>query len=189
MIGARFFLPTESAAEGETLWLVVLTLLYAATQHFWRWRNGEGPRRLDRVDAAMIALVAAHVVSSGAVVCGAGQKRAAINMAWEWFTSLLLWFEFRQRFENGHGGMLIRTVLALCVVLGGYGIWQNQVSYKQNSEQVNRWETLHTQKTPLTHEDAAELREIEQWLGNDFTSLTGGSQRAMIDRVSSSTEQ
>ena len=72
LLGARFLLPTESAVEGDTLWLVVLTLAYCAAQHWLRWRNGEGPRRLDRVDTALIVLVAAHLVSSGAVVLGTG---------------------------------------------------------------------------------------------------------------------
>jgi len=188
LVGARFFLPTESSAEGETLWLAVLTLFYVAAQHFFRWRNGEGPRPLDRVDAAMLALVVAHLVSSGAVVLGAGQKRAAINLAWEWFASLLLWFEFRKRFEGGHGGTLIRTVLALLVVLAAYGIWQNQVWYPQNAAMVDEWVSLHERVTSLTREEAARLHDLEGFLGSDFTSATGGALRMLIDRIRSSTE-
>ena len=185
LIGARFFLPTESAAEGETLWLVVLTLVYAAAQHFLRWRNGEGPRRPDRVDAAMLALVAAHLVSAGAVVYGSGQKRAAINMAWEWLASLLLWFEFRKRFESGHGGTLIRTVLTLCVVLATYGIWQNQVWFKENATLAASWESLHSRSTPLTPEEASRLDAIDDSLGSDFRSATGGTKRMLLDRMRS----
>jgi len=188
LVGARFFLPTESSVEGETLWLVVLTLLYAASQHFLRWRNGEGPRPLDRVDAAIMVLVAAHVVSSGAVVLGGGQKRAAINMAWEWLASLLLWFEFRKRFESGHGATLIRTVLALLVVLAAYGIWQNQVWYKENAALVTEWESLQHQESALTREEAGRLREIEQSLGPDFRAATGGAKLMLIDRIRSSSE-
>ena len=187
LVGARFFVPTESesVAEGETLWLVVLTLFYAASQHFLRWRNGRGSRRLDRVDAALIALVAAHVVSSGAVVIGSGQKRAAINMAWEWFASLLLWFEFRQRFESGHGGTLLRSVLALCVVLAAYGIWQNQVWFKENAALAAGWESLDSLRTSLTGEEATRLSELEESLGPDFRSSTGGAKRMLLDRLHS----
>ena len=187
LIGARFFLPTETepAAEGETLWLVVLTLLYAAFQHFWRWRHGNGPRRLDRVDAALIALVAAHVVSSGAVVLGSGQKRAAINMAWEWMASLLMWLEFRQRFESGHGGAVLRTVFALSVVLAAYGIWQNQVWFKQNAVLAAEWESLDHRRSELTREEATHLMQIEQSLGPEFRSTSGGSRRMLLDRLRS----
>ena len=188
LLGARFFLPEESSANGETLWLVVLTLFYCALQHILRWRNGEGPRRLDRIDAAMITLVLAHVISSAVVVLGEGQKRAAINVAWEWLSSLLLWFEFRKRFENGHGSTLIRTVLSLAVVLGAYGIWQNQVEFKYNAGIVNEWETLHQKETPLSREEATQLRKIEEYLGPDFRSATGGTRRMLIDRARSSTE-
>ncbi len=188
LLGARFFLPTESAAEGDTLWLVLLTLGYCAAQHWLRWRNGEGPRRPDRVDAAVIVLVAAQLVSSGAIVLGSGQKRAAINVAWEWMASLLLWFEFRKRFESGHGGTLIRTVLAISVVLAGYGIWQNQVWFKENAQLVTEWETLHQHETTLTSEESQRMREIATSLGRDFQSVQGGAQRMLIDRIRSSTE-
>ena len=188
LIGARFFLPTESAAEGETLWLVVLTLIYAGCQHYLRWRNGEGPRRPDRVDAAILALVAAQIVSSGAIVCGSGQKRAAINMAWEWIASLLLWFETRKRFESGHGGTLIRTVLVLSVVLASYGIWQNQIWFKQNAALVTEWESLHHRDASLTTAELSRMREIAQSLGSDFQTLSGGARRMYLDRIRSSTE-
>lgn len=188
LLGARLFLPTESAAEGDTLWLVLLTLGYCAAQHWLRWRNGEGPRRLDRVDAAVLVLVSAQLVSSGAIVLGEGQKRAAINVAWEWVASLLLWFEFRKKCESGQGGTLIRTVLALSVVLAGYGIWQNQVWYKENARLVTEWETLHQQETSLTAEESQRMREIAASLGRDFQSVQGGAQRMLIDRIRSSTE-
>lgn len=188
LLGARFFLPEESSANGETLWLVVLTLFYCAVQHFLRWRNGEGPRRPDRIDAAMITLVAAHIISSTVVVLGEGQKRAAINVAWEWLSSLLLWFEFRKRFESGHGGTLIRTVLSLAVVLGAYGIWQNQVEFKRNAALVNEWESLHQNEGTLSRENVTRLRKLEQILGPDFRDATGGAQRMLIDRARSSTE-
>lgn len=188
LLGARFFLPAESSAEGETLWLVVLTLFYCALQHFLRWRNGEGPRKPDRVDAAMMTLVAAHLISSTVVVMGEGQKRAAINVAWEWLSSLLLWFEFRKRFESGHGGTLIRTVLSLAVVLGAYGIWQNQVEFKQNAALVNEWETLSQKEGTLSHLESSRLQKIEQILGPVFRDATGGARRMLIDRARSSTE-
>ena len=188
LLGARFLLPTESAVEGDTLWLVVLTLAYCAAQHWLRWRNGEGPRRLDRVDTALIVLVAAHLVSSGAVVLGTGQKRAAINVAWEWLASLCLWFEFRKRIESGHGGTLIRTVLALSVVLAGYGIWQNQVWFRENAQLVSEWEALQLKATALTSEEIQRMQEIAASLGRDFQSASGGTRRMLIDRLRSSTE-
>lgn len=188
LLGARFFLPEESSASGETLWLVVLTLFYCALQHFLRWRNGEGPRRPDRIDMAMITLVAAHLISSMVVVLGEGQKRAAINMAWEWLSSLLIWFEFRKRFENGHGSTLIRTVLSLAVVLGAYGIWQNQVEFKHNAAMVSEWDTLQQREVSLSRAETARLREVEEYLGPDFRTATGGARRMLIDRARSSTE-
>ena len=188
LLGARFFLPEESSASGETLWLVVLTLFYCALQHALRWRNGEGPRRLDRIDVAMLTLVAAHLISATVVVVGEGQKRAAINVAWEWLSSLLMWFEFRKRFENGHGSTLIRTVLSLAVVLGAYGIWQNQVEFKHNAAMVSEWDTLQSREASLSRPEATRLREIEEYLGPDFRTATGGARRMLIDRARSSTE-
>jgi len=188
LLGARFFTVAESADQGDTLWLAVLTFAVVAIQHWLRWRAGQGIRNLDRVDAAAIALVAPHLVSALAVVLDAGQKRAAINLAWEWLSSLVLWFEFRSVLASGRGATLIRTVLVLGVALAGYGIWQNQVWYRHNAALVNEHEELNNRANSLSNVERLRMDEIARQLGPDFQSATGGTRKMLLDRFRSSTE-
>jgi hypothetical protein len=188
LLGARFFTVAESADQGDTLWLAVLTFAVVAIQHWLRWRAGQGIRNLDRVDAAAIALVAPHLVSALAVVLDAGQKRAAINLAWEWLSSLVLWFEFRSVLASGRGATLIRTVLVLGVALAGYGIWQNQVWYRHNAALVNEHEELNNRANSLSNVERRRMDEIARQLGPDFQSATGGTRKMLLDRFRSSTE-
>lgn len=188
LLGARFFTVAESADQGDTLWLAVLTFAVVAIQHWLRWRGGQGLRRLDRVDAAAIALVVPHLVSALAVVLDAGQKRAAINLAWEWLSSLVLWFEFRSVLASGRGATLLRTVLVLGVALAGYGIWQNQVWYRHNAALVNEHEELNNRANSLSNVERRRMDEIARQLGPDFQSATGGTRKMLLDRFRCSTE-
>lgn len=188
LLGARFLLPTESATEGDTLWLVAVTLFYVAMVSVLRWRAGEKFRRFDRVDYALLALVGAQLFSACVVVMGAGHQRAAINVAWEWLASLMMWFEMRRAIERGRGALLLHTVLTLAIVLAGYGIWQNKVWFRDNAAILNEWDSLHNRAGGLTPEDSYRIRQIEQMLGNDFQASSGGARRMLIDRIRSSTE-
>lgn len=188
LLGARFFTVAESADQGDTLWLAVLTFFVVAIGHWFRWRAGQGLRPLDRVDAAAIALVVPHLVSALAVVLDAGQKRAAINLGWEWLGSLVLWFEFRSVLASGRGATLLRTVLVLGVALAGYGIWQNQVWYRQNAALVNEHEALNSRADSLSNPERRRMEEIARQLGPDFQSATGGTRKMLLDRFRSSTE-
>lgn len=188
LLGARFFQLAESADQGDTLWLAVLTFAFCSLQSWIRWRAGQRTRRLDRIDAAAIALVGAHLISALTVILTSGQKRAAVNLSWEWLSSLLLWFEFRRAFEQRRGATLLRTVVVLGVALAGYGIWQNQVWFRQNAALVNEHEELSRKAPALSQADRRRMQEISQQLGPDFQSATGGSRKMLLDRFRDSTE-
>src|SRR5690606_20689937 len=81
---ARYFLPAESAALGETLWIVQFWLMAAVVWFWLAARRGEAGRRFDAFDLAVALLVGGHVLSAGAVLLGEGDRRAALNMLWEW---------------------------------------------------------------------------------------------------------
>ena len=81
---ARLLVPAEDAANGGTLWLTQCWLLLAV---FWIWdafRRGCLKFRADRFDVCVGILVAGHVVSALYVFVEGGQRRAALNMLWEW---------------------------------------------------------------------------------------------------------
>ncbi|RLS56696.1 MAG: hypothetical protein DWH91_06050 [Planctomycetota bacterium] len=187
LIGARYFVPAESADQGETLWLVVLTLIFSGVQSVIRWRTGSPGRGLDRIDVAVGVMVAAHVASAGLVLSGSGQKRAAFNMAWEWGTTLVVWHEVRACFQRGHGATLLRSVLVAAVLLGAYGIWQNQVWFQANATLVAEMEQLES-RTDRTDVESERLRKIQEGFGPAVLSAQGGARVALLNRIRSSTE-
>lgn len=187
LIGARYCLPAESADQGETLWLVILTMLFGAMQAWLRWKTVGGSRSLDRIDAAVTLLAGAHIASALCVVAGEGHKRAALNLAWEWGATLLVWYEVRSRIAQGHGGPLFRSVLAIAIALGGYGIWQNQVWFKANAALTTEMEQLEAQ-ADRTSEENTRLRQIHLAVGPDVMSAQGGSRIALLNRIRNSTE-
>ena len=109
LLVARWLMPTEGADEGLTLWVVQLVLLTAAGRAAWDWRLGERRVRVDAMDGAIGLLILAHVVSALAVVCGVGNARAAINLAWEWIGSGVLIWMLRQELTS------MRVVRQLCL--------------------------------------------------------------------------
>ena len=85
MFVARLLVPTEAAANGDLLWLTQCWLLLAVAWVVDAYRRGRLRFRCDRLDVAVGVLVAGHVVSAVVIILlNDGEKRAALNMLWEW---------------------------------------------------------------------------------------------------------
>ncbi len=189
---SRFFLPAESADQGETLWIVLLWLLCGVVWLAAEARRGNSLRRPDWLDVGLLLLVGGHVASSLAVLMTEGHKRAALNMLWEWVgigvAGLLLRSVLRDREGRER---LLSCVLISGVVLSGLGLWQHFVWYPQISGQFSELERLETaaQASPpsLGEAESMRLRELRSELGgapvSDVSSL-----RMLRDRIQSSTE-
>ena len=96
LIVVRWLVPAESAPDGDTLWIVQLWL---AAGLVWAWgclRSRRFMVRLGAFDAALWTLVLAHVLSTAAVFVQGGDRRAALNMAWEWVGLGATFFLLRQ---------------------------------------------------------------------------------------------
>ena len=65
---ARFYLPTEATAQGETLWIVGLWLVIGIVATLAAWRSGGAVRQLDWLDAAVLLLIGGQAVSAVVVV-------------------------------------------------------------------------------------------------------------------------
>ncbi len=126
---ARFYLPTEDTANGATLWIVAIWFVIGLFTLLLTWRGGGAARRFDQCDAAVLLLIGGQVASAVMIVATAGDKRAAVNIAWEWIGAGIVWFVLRSRV----GGAAFReTFLRASVVTGcvlaGLGLWQHYVS-------------------------------------------------------------
>ncbi len=147
LVVVRWLIPAESAASGDTLWVVQLDL---AIVILWAWaglRSGRFVVRWSLFDSALWALVAAHGLSAAAVFVTGGDRRAALNMAWEWVGLGITFFLVRQTIQNALDARRLAAILvAIAVVLGGLGIWQHYVFYRlatrEYTEMLNEIDSL-----------------------------------------------
>ncbi len=152
LVVLRWLIPTESAAEGETLWIVELWFAATALWAWGRFRSGNWTIRLTGFDAALWLIVAGHVISTAVVFHAGGNRRTALNMSWEWIGLGLTFFLLRQIVpsqalsrENkaanvsanaqGSPRQLALIVATVGIVLAGLGIWQHYVYYPHAYEE------------------------------------------------------
>ena len=140
---ARFLVPAESADEGETLWIVVGWLLLAVGTAWIALREGRFSLELSWPEAAVGLLAFGQVVSALAVVATAGDKRAAVNMLWEWLGVFVAFVLIRQtRRDPAMQRLWLSLILTAGVVLSGLGLWQRFVWYPQIQSDYREWVEL-----------------------------------------------
>jgi hypothetical protein len=189
LIVVRWLIPTESDVAGDTLWLVQLTL---AAIVLWTWsclRSRTFVVRCNLFDAALWALIAAHAISAGAVFLIGGDRRSALNMAWEWVGLGATFFLLRQTIVTAlDARRLAAIVVALAVVLGGLGIWQHYVFYRLASQEyaalINDYDRL--QKTPDS--DPRELGNLQLKLESQGIPTDEAGRKQYLNRLQFSSE-
>lgn len=170
LLVARWLVPCESASDGGTLWLTQLTL---GAGVLWAWscfRSGEFRVKFSAIDAAFAVVVLGHVVSALSVVTTAGDKRAAINMLWEWVSLGTLFFLLRQTMADcGSQRKVAISFLSTALALAGFGIWQHYVYYpaavREYDANRGELERLKSAPPPATQDEAVRrtqrIRDIE----------------------------
>ncbi len=200
LLVARLLIPTESAAQGDTLWLVQLWLAAGLLWVLSCHRQRDFRIRFDRFDVLLAVVVLGHVVSAVVVVLTEGQKRAAINMLWEWVGLGLSFFLMRQALRSLIDGR--RLLLAMVVAtasLAGLGLWQHYVFYPQTSIQYGELrravDELKTAPKPASlREQVSRNQQIRQRqrdlieFGVPTDALTGQQRRLWENRLRISSE-
>lgn len=130
LLVARLLVPAESAVKGETLWLVQLWLAAGLVWAWDAWRRRDFALHVGALDAALWLLIAGHLVSGAAVFFAGGERRAALNLMWEWIGLGVSFFLVRQvRKKNiAAAGRLAVVMTASVIVLAGLGLWQHYVA-------------------------------------------------------------
>ena len=188
LITARYFLPAESAPQGETLsitfgWLI-LAILFCGTLFTERTRTF----RVDRYDLGVWLLVLGQVMSTLIMIYSSeGQQRAALNMMWEW-VGLGLTFSLTRRLiaTSSLRTTLLQGFLTTIVLLSIYGIWQHHWMYDQLAQ-----EYLSVRQQYDTADSPAERARFQQQLnsmGVPADSLTGSGQKLFEQRLLDSSE-
>ena len=126
----RFFGVAESADQGETLWIVSLWLvtLLLWTMISWKSISPIAPSGWFGIGVGLLA--GGHVVSALIIVANTGDKRSAINLAWEWIGVATGWFLLRQQC---HSFTFRRELLAGLIATGtsiaALGLYQHYVEF------------------------------------------------------------
>ena len=192
LVTTRFFLPAESAALGETLWIVQFWFIAGV---FWLWakaRSGRPLRRLDGLDVGLGLLVGGHVLSAIVVLSTEGDRRAALNMLWEWLaigvSALMIREIVRQQLGRN---CLLSAIVISSITLSGYGLWQHYVWYPSISAMLTEVEELSSQTPSTQGERASRERRLSQ-LNRDLGMLSfdgdSGARKLLRARIESSVE-
>jgi hypothetical protein len=182
---ARWLVPTEGTAEGDSLWLAAFTLPVAAIWFWWQSKRPVPCFSPGLFDAAVWSLAGAHILSAILVLVGEGEKRLAMNMLWEWFSLAVLVSTLRQTLlRQAARQRFLQTLVTLGIVLSLFGTWQHYFWYAGNIREYEsqRSELDQLEASPtLSAEDARRRSELQADFLRDSIPL-GGPQRGLFER-------
>jgi len=194
LLTAGFLWPTEEAVSGLGLHLTVLWMLLGflhELQHWWATDEAHARRpRFDAIDLGVLLIAVGHVISTLAVFQVEGDRRAALNLTFEWIGLLVAWRIFRSLLQDQQtAAQGIAVVIAICVGLSCFGIWQHHVFYAEQSEWYRSLRTELDQA--LASGDASHfsrVNEITQQFQEREIPMYGSSRIAWENRLLSSSE-
>lgn len=131
LTAARWIVPAEATAEGETVWIAGLWFAAGIVISVLWWKRPLSPR-WDFGDLAVGLLIGGHVLSGLIVVFSVGDRRAAWNLIWEWLSLGVFWFAWRMALRSAELRRIVVPVcMAAAVTLSAWGLWQYFVWYPQ----------------------------------------------------------
>jgi len=131
----RLLTPTDAAAVGETLWIAQLSLLALVVWAVAVYRSGGWRLQFHWADAAVLLLCLGHVAGALIVIATTGDKRASLNMLWEWCGAAATYFLLRWRLPTApERRTLLLAVAASAVSLSGLGIWQHYGGFAESRQ-------------------------------------------------------
>jgi len=189
---ARWLIPTEGTAEGDTLWLTSLTLAAGAGFFWWKSRVSFERLRFEKLDVAVWLLCGAHILSSLVVILTDGNKRAATNMLWEWLAVAVTFSMIRQTVTVDSRPKFLRAILVLTTALACYGIWQPTFWYPSNLQEYQALraeiDTVEASSVMPFQERAKRLRELRAEFVSRGIPLSGPSRQLFERRLRDSQE-
>ena len=189
MMTASLLWPSEGAINGDGLHLTILWLITAIIAVVVKRRDNSesGAIRLNRTQlvatASVILLLSGFWLSTWHVFHVSGDRRAALNLAFEWSGIAAVFLTIACLFRHQQS---LQTLVALMIGLGAgtavFGIWQHHVSYVQRAEwyQMQRSEL----DTVLQTNDAQSSMKRSQ-IESEFERMKiplDGTERQLFER-------
>lgn len=194
LLAARYLQPTEAAVFGETLWQAQLWLAASAVWCWTLFRGGRVTFRWSLLDVLMWGLVLGHAVSTVPVLLEGGDRRAAVNVVWEWAGLAATCFLIRQVFVGDSLRRPLLVFAAVMISIAALGVWQHHVSQPQTAE---RYDSLRSEEVTLTtrvaNGEATEsqrkrLTTVREELTAFGVPIDAAARKRWEDRIKFSTE-
>jgi hypothetical protein len=191
---ARWLVPAEGVARGETLWIAQGWTIWASFAAFRSWQfGGHWNLRMTGLATGTVALIAGHVVSALVVCATEGQKRAALNGMWEWVSVgvALCWVAAGAKHAQFRRVVVV-SIVSVAVTSGLLGLWQRHVWQPRLAGWITEYDKLEVDVRTLSGPEkrAAERRltVLRDELGPEYVSLDSNGRFALRQRVQFSTE-
>lgn len=189
---ARWLVPTEGTAEGDTLWLTSLTLAAAAGFCWLMSRVSFERFRFEKLDVAVWLLCGAHILSALIVIVTEGNKRASTNMLWEWLGIAVMFSLIRQTITSYSRTKFLRTMLVVTTALACYGIWQPTFWYPSNLREYQELraelESVESSSDLPLQQRIKRQRELHAEFVSQGIPLSGPQRQLFEKRLADSTE-
>lgn len=164
----RYLYVAESAAMGETLWIVGLWLVALAVWTVANWKRPFAAQSFNGLDLCVLLLAGSHILSALVIIATVGEKRLAMNLAWEWFGVIIGWALLRQAVrESRFRRELVIGIIATSTAVAGLGIYQHYVDFPRTAA---KYGPLFDR---LKHANAAEQAAISQQLAAEGIPTSG----------------
>ena len=140
LLTTAFLWPVEDAINGTGLDLVVLWLMLGMLHALRCWRATRNepesrPASFEMTDLGILLIAAGHVISTVVVFQVEGDRRAAMNLTFEWIGLFVAWRIFRSLLlDRIAAAQTVNVLVAVAVGLSALGIWQHHVHHGAQSE-------------------------------------------------------
>jgi len=198
LLTCMFLWPSEAAMQGDGLHLSFLWLAAASVTCFWnlhaapvcatedlRW-TGKLPWQSARwlVNIGLLVLLAGIWLSTYHVFWISGDRRAALNLAFEWTAIGACAFLCRRIFVSpAHRHLVVTLVAGLGVGLAVFGMWKSQVVYAEEARS-------YREKRQILDSASGSMNAVrirQEFLTNDIP-MEGPARQLYENRLLNSTE-
>ncbi|HQZ66954.1 MAG TPA: O-antigen ligase family protein [Planctomycetaceae bacterium] len=194
LLTAGFLWPTEEAVAGEGLHLVVLWMLLGLFLAVQRWRfpgdAKEACRSIRWLDLGVFLVIVGHLISTIVVFRLEGDRRAALNLTFEWMGLGVAWWILRSLFVDRRvAAQGVAVIVAICVGLSCFGIWQHHVFYAEQSAWYRELRSELDQAIASTDASQFSRRaQISRLFQEQQIPMQGSARVAWENRLLSSSE-